>query len=352
MTHSIPCVNDLLYYIDFRRKIASVNDVVATCEAFYTPEAILQAKKEFFDVVGERDGMRFVNRRGKAGENAAKMNLEDLVNAMNKCDNDEITLPTFYSANYANVPHSDDGNVTLNQLLNVINGMKTQLANLEKKLSFEKTVVVSSAAHTDHPSDSNASTRPSTPSFAAVASSSSSSSSSSSFSNSSSVPTITQNDLTRALRLALPQRNEKANSAPTPKSVRKNGKQKVLSVESRVLSNHLRNKNIVIGKKPSSGTMSWSGAPLTIDCYIGRVDTSVSSEHIKADVESMGVTVVGIEENQTRHHLFKSFKLVIRKTDFDQLNAPEVWPEGVVFRRFRRPRPPTSGQVELAMHSK
>ena len=165
MTHSIPCVNDLLYYIDFRRKIASVNDVVATCEAFYTPEAILQAKKVFFDVVGERDGMRFVNRRGKAGENAAKMNIEDLVNAMNKCDNDEISLPTFYSANYANVPHSDDGNVTLNQLLNVINGMKTQLANLEKKMSFEKTVVVSSAAHTDHPSDSNASTRPSTPSL-------------------------------------------------------------------------------------------------------------------------------------------------------------------------------------------
>ena len=42
------CVNDLLYYIDYKRKINAINDVVATCEAFYTPEAILSAKKNVF----------------------------------------------------------------------------------------------------------------------------------------------------------------------------------------------------------------------------------------------------------------------------------------------------------------
>ena len=129
------CVNDLLYYVNFRRKISSVNDVVATCETFYTADAVFQAKRMFFDVVGERDGMRFVNRRGKSGENPTKFNLEDLVNAMNKCDNDGISLPSFYSCDYANVPHCNDGNVSMNQLLHLIYGMKQQIVGLEKKVS-------------------------------------------------------------------------------------------------------------------------------------------------------------------------------------------------------------------------
>ena len=72
---------------------SSVNDVVATFEAFYTPDAVLTAKRKFFDVVGEREGIRFVSRRG---ENPAKSNLEDLVNVMNKCDNDGIAKISFF----------------------------------------------------------------------------------------------------------------------------------------------------------------------------------------------------------------------------------------------------------------
>ena len=86
-----------------------------------------------------------------------------------------------------------------------------------------------------------------------------------------------------------------------------------------------------------------------MDCYIGRVDTSVSKDQIKSDIETLGVTVVDIEPNITRHQLFKSFKLVIKKVDFAKLNVPKVWPEGVVFRRFRRPRPPISGHDELSI---
>ena len=105
---------------------------------------------------------------------------------------------------------------------------------------------------------------------------------------------------------------------------------------------------MVIGKKPSSGLMSWGGAPLTVDCYVGRVDVSVSCDQIETDITAMGISVVEIHENETRHGLFKSFKLVVKKADFEKLNVPEVWPEGVVFRRFRRPRPPTAGQVEVS----
>ena len=91
--------------------------------------------------------------------------------------------------------------------------------------------------------------------------------------------------------------------------------------------------------------MSWGGAPLTIDCYVGRVDFSVTPDRIKSDIVAMGIDVVSLEENVTRHGLFRSFKLVIKKTDFETLNTPEVWPEGVVFRRFRRPRQDTAGHA-------
>ena len=63
------CINDLLYYVDFKRKIAPMNDVVSTCETFYSDDAILDAKKVFFAAVGEHDGIRFTDRRGKSGKN-------------------------------------------------------------------------------------------------------------------------------------------------------------------------------------------------------------------------------------------------------------------------------------------
>ena len=149
---------------------------------------------------------------------------------------------------------------------------------------------------------------------------------------------ITPSALKDALKVALP---------PVNSTSGKNQKQTKRTAENRIKTSHDKNKNLVIGKKPSSGVMSWGGAPLTIDCYIGRVDCSVTSDQIKMSVVAMGIDVVGIEENLTRHGLFKSFKLVVRKTDFPALNSPEIWPEGVVFRRFRRPRPPTTGHDSL-----
>ena len=363
------CLNDLLYYVNFRRKIAPVNDVVSTCEAFYTAEVVLHAKKEFFDAIGERDGLRFVNRRGKSGENPAKCNLEDLVNAMNKCDNDGIELPTFTSSDYTKVPHNDAGNVSMNQLLNLIHGMRQQLSSLEKRLDSSSVTSADSSSSTSERTPSPPPTMtttaslpaapslppppPPTASLAAAPSLPISASSAApipvstapSFAaaaSASSVPTaatgvITQDVLSSALKTAI------ASSATKKK---KDEKQVSRSAEARVMTSHVRNRNIVIGKKPSSGVMTWGGAPLTIDCYVGRVDISVTKDQIKSDVVAMGIDVVDIDENKTRHGLFKSFKLVIKKVDYEKLNVPEVWPEGVVFRRFRRPRPPVSGQVD------
>ena len=105
-------LNDLLYFINYKRKLNPVNNVVSTCESFYTADTILEAKRLFFDTVGDKhDGIRFVGRRG---DNPARSNLEDLVTAMNKCDNDGIALPTFVSSDFSKIPQNDNGDVTLN----------------------------------------------------------------------------------------------------------------------------------------------------------------------------------------------------------------------------------------------
>ena len=131
-------VNDLLYFVNYKRKIISVADIIPVCESFYTADAILEAKKLFFDCVVEKIGdkndgvLRFSDRRGKAGESAQKMNLKDLIAAMNKCDDDGIELPLFVSSDPTKVPCTDDGKASLNQLMCMIIEMKKQISNLEK----------------------------------------------------------------------------------------------------------------------------------------------------------------------------------------------------------------------------
>ena len=372
------CINDLLYFLNFKRKVNAVNDVVSTCETFYTQDAIIDAKRQFFDAVGEKDGMRCVNRRG---ENPAKSNLEDLINAMNKCDNDGVVLPLFLSSDPTKIPPNNDGNVSLNQILYLIEGLKTQVSNLEKKCASNSNSSVSPsllpsappppplASLLALPSHSALSSHPaplsapfSAPIFAPL--SAPLSAPSASLSDFPHLPTSSgsaQIEPSSDHRSSPSFASTAATSAAAAPHVMSNHVQsvnrsavngrtsafrgKIRSAEDRVKADHVRNKNIVIGKKPSSGAMSWGGAPLTVDCYVGRVDIGVTAEQIKSDIVAMGVDVVTIEENVTRHSLFNSFKLVIRKKDFDSLNSPEVWPEGVVFRRFRRPRPPDTGHV-------
>ena len=131
-------VNDLLYFVNYKRKIISVADIIPVCKSFYTADAILEAKKLFFDCVVEKIGdknnsvLRFSDRGGKAGESAQKMNLKDLLAAMNKCDDDGIELPPFVSSDPTKVPCTDDGKASLNQLMCMIIEMKKQISNLEK----------------------------------------------------------------------------------------------------------------------------------------------------------------------------------------------------------------------------
>ena len=398
------CANDLLYFADFKRKTSALTGVIAVCERFYSADSILEAKKTFFDLdcvqtKQNRDGLRFVNRRG---ENATKTNLEDLILAMNKCDNDDVLMPTFVSTDFANVPHEDSGNVSLGQLLNMLVDMKRQISKLEKRLPLNSapshstdpvmtheitaamspmmmtsaTMVAStastithdaSAASTTTAAASAASTTTAAASMATTTTTTASTASTTmalaaSVSNSTSAPTAVQTASSSEQTIPKTAVSDAApnESALAPASgsemnwsvaARRPRRQQpsIRSAEERVKSNFTRKRETVIGKKPSSGEMSWGGANLTVPCYIGQVDFSVSADMIKADLINRGIDVIDISENITRHKLYKSFKLVVKKTDFGVLYSPDAWPEGIVFRRFHPPKERTDAGHENAL---
>ena len=90
-----------------------------------------------------------------------------------------------------------------------------------------------------------------------------------------------------------------------------------------------------MGKRVSDGLLSWKGADLTHEFYITKVDIDATAEVMKAWIESQGdsVRVVDLEEIPQHHKRFKSFKLVIRKKDAENIREWQ-WPEGVEVRRF------------------
>ena len=58
--------------------------------------------------------------------------------------------------------------------------------------------------------------------------------------------------------------------------------------------------------------MSWRGADLTINFYVGNVDINADVSVIKEDIEAQGAKVIELEELQRRHNRFKSFRLCIK----------------------------------------
>ena len=93
--------------------------------------------------------------------------------------------------------------------------------------------------------------------------------------------------------------------------------------------------NIVVGKKVVDGLVSWRGADLTTEIYIGNVSVDVSVDDARRNIQERGVEVIELEV-LGRHHHFQSFRLRLRKTDLATLKNPDIWPCGIVIRHYFR----------------
>ena len=106
----------------------------------------------------------------------------------------------------------------------------------------------------------------------------------------------------------------------------------------------------VIGKKVNDGLISLKGADLTVNRYIGRVHNDTTCEDLRNFIVSRNVTVIELEQLETKHQRFKSFRLRIKKDDLEGMEDEDFWPEGILFSPFFRPknteeRPQAAGGV-------
>ena len=72
-----------------------------------------------------------------------------------------------------------------------------------------------------------------------------------------------------------------------------------------------------------------------MNLYLGYFAIGTTVENVRFNIEDQGVAVVELDELQTQHNKFKSFKLCIRKKDFEKMQSDDFeLPEGTVVRYF------------------
>ena len=80
-------------------------------------------------------------------------------------------------------------------------------------------------------------------------------------------------------------------------------------------------------------------APKLVYIYVGNVDNDVTVEamidYVKQDI---GISIEKCESLKSRNPNNKSFKLSLSVNERSKLLAPEVWPEGIICRKFYSPR--------------
>ena len=84
--------------------------------------------------------------------------------------------------------------------------------------------------------------------------------------------------------------------------------------------------------------MSMKGADLTINKYIGRVHNDVSTEDVRAFLEGQNVSVIELEQLETKHNRFKSFRVRVKRDDLETIEERDFWPQGVLCGSFFRPK--------------
>lgn len=103
-------------------------------------------------------------------------------------------------------------------------------------------------------------------------------------------------------------------------------------------SSNASQSRVIIGKKVNEGLLSVKGADLTVNKYIGRLHNDVTIEGMREFLDSQKVTVVELEQLETKHDRFKSFRLRVKRDDLKIIEEHDFWPEGVLCGPFFRPK--------------
>ena len=91
----------------------------------------------------------------------------------------------------------------------------------------------------------------------------------------------------------------------------------------------------VIGSKKNHGNETIKGAVRLADLYIGNCDNDVTSDSISEYIANeMNIDIVKCESLVSKNVNCKSFKVTLKINDRMKLLSPEIWPEGIICRKY------------------
>ena len=100
-----------------------------------------------------------------------------------------------------------------------------------------------------------------------------------------------------------------------------------------------RHSGRIVGSKKFSENVTMKSAPKCVDIYIGNVnlgiDAQIVTEYIKDETD---VDIKNCIALNTRNPNYTSFKISVALNDRETLLSADVWPEGVICRKFHSPR--------------
>ena len=325
-------ISDLLYYISNKLHNTPVRTVITTCHNFYTDEDyVFNEKKKLCDATSEVCMAR-------RNDNKRLSNIEDICSILTRRDSQNLSVPKFASLNLNNVPINESGDPSLGQIMAAIVDIRRKMVTKEiltSSLTDLQSALSPSSSSDASPTSSHQPPPP--PPAAPINSSASSAHSTSSNTLSPTAPSFNE-------VVAAEGRSEGGGGGRGGGRRRGGGRgghrRETSHSRTRLqrASSNASQSRVIIGKKVSEGLLSVKGADLTVNKYIGRLHNDVTTEAMRDFLVAAHVTVVELEQLETKHDRFKSFRLRIKRDDLKIVEEQDFWPEGVLCGPFFRPK--------------
>ena len=122
-------LNGLLCYIASSRNVLLGDQIVESCLSFFDFDNIKEAKDILYKFINEK-----ITRR--KGDNKKRAELQDIMEAFVKAEENNVVLPMFVSNSFKSMPPSSGYEIIgsmLNTLFDEINKLRTEINTLSSK---------------------------------------------------------------------------------------------------------------------------------------------------------------------------------------------------------------------------
>ena len=353
-------VNEVLCFISSALDSKTTDYIIGNCLPFYSQIKIREAKDLLCTLINEKPTRR-------RGENAIKLELSDIIEIIRKCHEEDLKLPTFVTTTFNSLPPSpgfETMGAVLVDLMDQITCLRNEIKLIKNTAANEKILMDDTAMIKDDLNfikDRIKSFQPQIDELyvnrlhkekdiSLVSEKSISPLEIEKFEqfldnydlgnkktfdpSAPSLSQLTQGDsyATVSARppVLRPSSHLKANETTKPEKTFDQNKQPDGFIEVR---KRRRNTGIIGTKKDNTST-NIKSANRQLDLYVGNFDSSIACETISEYVSVNNDIKVFDCIELTSNKYFKSFKLSVGSNDRDKLLVSNLWPEGIICRKF------------------